>query len=52
MTRSFHNQEKLIGNLLVVIPIEVDSGFQGLQNQYENTPIPHVASNDDFYQYI
>ncbi|GGA02743.1 transposase family protein [Okeania sp. KiyG1] len=23
------------------IPIEVDSGFQGIQHQYENIPIPH-----------
>jgi hypothetical protein len=28
--KKFHDQEKLIGNIPVDIPIEVDSGFQGL----------------------
>ncbi|WP_293116782.1 transposase family protein [Okeania sp. SIO1I7] len=39
--KKFHDQEKLIGNIPVEIPIEVDSGFQGIQHQYENIRIPH-----------
>ena len=39
--KKFLDPEKLIGNIPVEITIEVDSGFQGLQNQYENIRIPH-----------
>ncbi len=39
--KKFHDQEKVVGNIPLEIPIEVDSGFQGIQNQYENISIPH-----------
>ncbi|WP_293071272.1 MULTISPECIES: transposase family protein, partial [unclassified Okeania] len=39
--KKFHDEEKLIGNIPAEIPIEVDSGFQGIQHQYENIRIPH-----------
>ncbi len=39
--KKFHDEEKLIGSIPVEIPIEVDSGFQGIQHQYENIRIPH-----------
>ena len=35
------DQEKSIGNIPVEIPIEVMSGFQGIQQQYKNIHIPH-----------
>ena len=39
--KKFHDEEKLIGNIPAEIPIEVDTGFQGIQHQYENIRIPH-----------
>ena len=39
--KKFHDEEKLIGNIPAEIPIEVDTGFQGIQHQYENIHIPH-----------
>ena len=39
--KKFLDEEKLIGNIPVEIPIEVDTGFQGIQHQYENIRIPH-----------
>ncbi|WP_293066669.1 transposase family protein [Okeania sp. SIO2B3] len=39
--KKFHDEEKLIGSIPVKIPIEVDSGFQGIQHQYKNIRIPH-----------
>ena len=39
--KKFHDEEKLIGNIPAEIPIEVDTGFQGIQHQYENICIPH-----------
>ncbi|WP_237396909.1 transposase family protein [Okeania sp. KiyG1] len=41
MTRNSIPLEKLVGSIPVEIPIEVDSGFQGIQHQYENIRIPH-----------
>lgn len=38
--KSFHDQDDLAGNVPDQIPIEVDLGFQGLQNQYENIRLP------------
>ncbi|MDT9339660.1 hypothetical protein VV11_009365 [Trichodesmium erythraeum 21-75] len=35
------DQEKLIRNIPVEIPIEVMSGLQGIQHQSENISIPH-----------
>ena len=39
--KKFLDEEKLIGNIPAEIPIEVDTGFQGIQHQYENIRIPH-----------
>ena len=39
--KSFHDQDDIAGNVPDEIPIEVDLGFQGLQNQYENIHLPH-----------
>ena len=39
--KKFHDEEKLIGNIPAEIPIQVDTGFQGIQHQYENICIPH-----------
>ncbi|MEM1169098.1 MAG: hypothetical protein AAGJ08_08520 [Cyanobacteria bacterium P01_H01_bin.35] len=39
--KKFHDEEKLLGNIPGEIPIEVDTGFQGIQHQYENIRIPH-----------
>ena len=39
--KSFHDQDDIAGNVPDEIPIEVDLGFQGLQNQYENIRLPH-----------
>ena len=43
--KKFHDEEKLIGNIPAEIPIEVDTGFQGIQHQYENIRIPHKKPN-------
>ena len=39
--KKFLDEEKLIGNIPAEMPIEVDTGFQGIQHQYENIRIPH-----------
>lgn len=39
--KRFHEQDDIAGNVPDEIPIEVDLGFQGLQNQYENIHLPH-----------
>lgn len=39
--KRFHDQDDIAGNVPDEIPIEVDLGFQGLQNQYENIHLPH-----------
>ena len=39
--KKFLDEEKLIGNIPGEIPIEVDTSFQGIQQQYENIRIPH-----------
>jgi hypothetical protein len=39
--KRFHDQDDIAGNVPDEVPIEVDLGFQGLQNQYENIRLPH-----------
>lgn len=39
--KRFHDQDDIAGNVPDEIPIEVDLGFQGLQNQYENIHLPY-----------
>ena len=41
MRKKLHEEEKLIGNIPGEILIEVMSGFQGIQQQYNNIHIPH-----------
>jgi hypothetical protein len=36
-----HDEDDIAGSIPESIPIEVDLGFQGLQNEYENIRIPH-----------
>lgn len=36
-----HDEDDLVGSIPEEIPIEADSGFLGLQKQYENIHLPH-----------
>ena len=36
-----HDEDDIAGSIPEEIPIEVDSGFQGLQKQYDNIHLPH-----------
>lgn len=38
--KRFHKQDDIASNVPESIPIEVTLGFQGLQNQYENSHLP------------
>ncbi|MGD1942524.1 MAG: transposase family protein [Leptolyngbyaceae cyanobacterium] len=39
--KKFHDEEDIIGGIPDEIPIELDSGFQGVQKQYDNLRLPH-----------
>ncbi|ACC80591.1 transposase, IS4 family protein [Nostoc punctiforme PCC 73102] len=39
--KRFHDEDDIAGSVPDEIPIEVDSGFQGLQKQYDNLHLPH-----------
>lgn len=39
--KRFHNEDNIAEHIPDQIPIEVDLGFQGLQNEYVNIKIPH-----------
>jgi hypothetical protein len=39
--KRFHKEDDIAGSIPEDIPVEVDLGFQGLQNEYENIRIPH-----------
>ena len=39
--KRFHDEDDIASNVPDEIPIQVDLGFQGLQNQYENIHLPH-----------
>lgn len=36
-----HDEDDIVGSIPEEIPIEVDSGFRGLQKQYDNIHLPH-----------
>lgn len=36
-----HDEDDIVGSIPDEIPVEVDSGFQGLQKQYYNIRLPH-----------
>ena len=36
-----HDEDDIAGSIPEAIPIEVDSGFLGLQKQYDNIHVPH-----------
>lgn len=38
--KRFHEEDDIAGSVPDEIPIEVDSGFQGLQKQYDNLHLP------------
>lgn len=39
--KRFHDEDDIAGSVPDEIPIEVDSGFQGIQKQYDNVLLPH-----------
>ncbi|MBD2248888.1 transposase [Nostoc sp. FACHB-888] len=39
--KRFHDEDDIAGSMPDEIPIEVDSGFQGVQKQYDNLYLPH-----------
>ena len=39
--KRFHDEDDIAGSVPDEIPIEVDSGFQGVQKQYDNLHLPH-----------
>jgi hypothetical protein len=39
--KRFHDEDDIAGSVPDEIPIEVDSGFQGIQKQYDNLYLPH-----------
>ncbi|CAA9363922.1 Mobile element protein [uncultured Leptolyngbya sp.] len=39
--KRFHDEDDIAGSVPDAIPIEVDLGFQGLQQQYDNIHLPH-----------
>lgn len=39
--KRFHDEDDIAGGVPDEIPIEVDSGFQGLQKEYDNIHLPH-----------
>lgn len=39
--KHFHDEDDIAGGVPDEIPIEVDSGFQGLQKEYDNIHLPH-----------
>ncbi|MBE8965507.1 transposase [Nostocales cyanobacterium LEGE 12452] len=39
--KRFHDEDDIAGSVPDEIPIEVDSGFQGIQKQYDNIVLPH-----------
>ena len=39
--KRFHDEDDIAGSVPDDIPIEVDSGFQGIQKQYNNVVLPH-----------
>ena len=39
--KRFHDEDDIVGSVPDDIPIEVDSGFQGIQKQYDNVLLPH-----------
>ncbi len=39
--KRFHDEDDIAGSVPDDIPIEVDSGFQGIQKQYDNILLPH-----------
>ena len=41
-----HDEDDFVGSIRLEIPIEADSGFLGLQKQYENIHLPHKKPKD------
>ncbi|MEH2333204.1 transposase family protein [Nostoc sp.] len=42
--KRFHDEDDIAGSVPDEIPIEVDSGFQGIQKQYDNRPLAKVLN--------